>query len=184
MTRIHNNEVKNISEYNLLHDIINPPKRAKNLNSRYAPILHGCINTRKDKAKFKNFRVLLDSGCSSTIVMGRLVEKLYPGKYSQMQWHTQAVNITTNLKVKVYFTLSALSAIYIVTWRCHVDESTKGRYDMILVRDILTELALNLKFSGHVIEADDGPFNRSTTPMVDLGTYIIKDLNTDKITSE
>ena len=74
MTRIHNNEVKNIAKYNLLRDIINPPKRAKNLNIRYSYNLHGCMNTRKGKAKFKNFRILLDSLCSSTIVMGRLVK--------------------------------------------------------------------------------------------------------------
>ena len=35
MTLIHNNEVKNITEYNLLHNIINPPKRPKKLNIHY-----------------------------------------------------------------------------------------------------------------------------------------------------
>ena len=55
MTRIYNNEVKNISECNLLHEIINPPKCAKNLNSHYSPILHGCMNTKKDRAKFNFF---------------------------------------------------------------------------------------------------------------------------------
>ena len=55
MTRIHNNKVKNIAECNLLHDIINPLKRAKKLNSHYSPILHGCMNTRKGKAKFEKF---------------------------------------------------------------------------------------------------------------------------------
>ena len=55
MTRMHNNEVKNIPECNLLHDIINPPKRGRNLNSHYSPILHGCMKTRKSKAKFKTF---------------------------------------------------------------------------------------------------------------------------------
>ena len=38
---IHDKEVNNLSEYNLLHDIINPPIRAKNINSHYSPILHG-----------------------------------------------------------------------------------------------------------------------------------------------
>ena len=52
MTRIHNNNVKNIAEFNLLHDKINPPKRAKKLNSNYSHILHGCMNTRKGKAEF------------------------------------------------------------------------------------------------------------------------------------
>ena len=36
MMRIHNNEVKNISECSLLHDIINPLKLAKNLNDHYS----------------------------------------------------------------------------------------------------------------------------------------------------
>ena len=55
MMRVHNNEVKNISEFNLLHDIINPPKRAKFFNSQYSPLLHGYMNTRKGKAELKTF---------------------------------------------------------------------------------------------------------------------------------
>ena len=61
-----------------------------------------------------------------------------------------------------------------------MDDSAKGRYNIILVQDILTELGLNLKFSEHVIKADYVPFTGSTTPMVDLGTYIFKYLNTPK----
>ena len=68
-----------------------------------------------------------------------------------------------------------------MTWKCHVDDSAKGRYDMILGRDILTELGLHLKFFERVIEADVGSFKRSSTPIVDLGTYIFKDLNTGKL---
>ena len=99
-----------------------------------------------------------------------------------MQWHTQDRNITTNLKVKVYFALPALIAINVMTWKCHVDDSGKGRYNIILGRDILTELVLNIKLSEHVIEADDRPLKGSTAPMVNLGTYIFKYLNTGKIT--
>ena len=101
-----------------------------------------------------------------------------------MQWNTQAGNITTNLKVKVDFTLPALSATNAVTWNCHVDDSAKGRYDIILGRHIFKELGLNLKFSEHVMKADCGPFNAYTICMVDLGTYIFRDLNTGKITPE
>ena len=39
------------------------------------------MNNRKGKEKFKNYHILLDSGCSSTIVMGRLVLiKKLPGQ--------------------------------------------------------------------------------------------------------
>ena len=138
MTCLHNNEVKNIAECNLLYDIINRPKRGKKLNSHYSHIIHGCMNTGKGKANFKNFHILLDSGCSSTIVIRRIVENLGPEKYAPMQWHTQAVNITTNIKVKVDFTLPELSMANVVTWKFHVDDSTKGRYAMILGQDVLT----------------------------------------------
>ena len=140
------------------------------------------MNTRKRKAKFNKFWILLDSGFTSTIAMGRLVKKINPDKNAVIQWHTLAGNITTNLKVTVDFTLSALSVANVMTWKFHVDDSNKGRYDMILGQDIWTELGLNLKFYEHVIEADDGLFKGSTTPMVDLGTYGFKYLNTGTIT--
>ena len=53
MTHIHENEGNKIAEYNLMHDIFNPPKRTKNLNTHFSNILHGCMNTRKAKAKLK-----------------------------------------------------------------------------------------------------------------------------------
>ena len=65
-----------------------------------------------------------------------------------------------------------------------MDESAKGGYDMILGRDILTEFGLDIQFSEHVIESDYVYFKGSTTPMVDLDTYIFKYLNTGKITPE
>ena len=73
-----------------------------------------------------------------------------------MQWNTQDSNITTNLKVEVDFTLPELSATNGMTSKCHVDESTKGRNDMIVGRDLFSELGLNIKFYDHVIKAYDG----------------------------
>ena len=64
------------------------------------------------------------------------------------------------------------------------EDSTKGRYDTISVRDLLIELGLNLKMSKHVIQAYDGSFMGATAPMVGLGAYIFKDLNTGEIKLE
>ena len=55
MTRIHDEEVNKIAEFNLLHDIIDPHKRDKILKSHSSPILCGCIHTRHGREKFKNF---------------------------------------------------------------------------------------------------------------------------------
>ena len=64
-----------------------------------------------------------------------------------MQWHTQVGNTITNMRVKIYFTLPELSETIIVAWNCHLNNSNKGRYDIVL--------GLNLKLSEQVIKADD-----------------------------
>ena len=115
---------------------------------------------------------------------GRLVEKNHLEKDDVLQRNTQAGNITTNIKVKVNFTLPALSTTNVVMWKCHVHDSAKGRHNIILVQYLLKRLGLNLKLSEHVLKADSLPFKWSTTPIVDLVTYIFKDLNTEKITPE
>ena len=106
--------------------------------------------------------------------MRSMVEKLRLEKDTVMQWHTQAVNITTNLKVKVYFTSPALIVTNTVTWNFHVHDSAKVRYDMILGRDLLTELVFNLEIFKHFIKEDYEPLKGSTAPMVDLGIYILR----------
>ena len=84
--------------------------------------------------------------------MVSLIKQITNQEDDVMQWNMQEGSITTNLKVKIYFTLPEISAKTIVTWNWHVDDSTKVRYDMILGRDILTDFWLNLKFSYQVIE--------------------------------
>ena len=101
-----------------------------------------------------------------------------------LKWHTQARDITTKLKDKKYFTLPELCATEIMTWNCHVNDSAKGRYDMILGRDILKTLGLNLKLFYYVIESDYGYFKELTPHMVDLGMYEFKYLNIGNITPE
>ena len=54
----------------------------------------------------------------------------------------------------------------LVTWYFHVDESDKVIYDMILGRDILTELGLNLNFYDYVIEEYYVHFKGLTVPIV------------------
>ena len=124
--------MNNIYEWNLLHDKRRPPKHTKHLNIHYSTILHGCINTWNSKAKLKQFQILLDNACGSTIVMRNIIEIINTKRDAVMQWNTQAVSINTNLKVKMWFTLPELSATKIVTCNCHVNDAAKGRYDMIL----------------------------------------------------
>ena len=81
--------------------------------------------------------------------------------------------------LSVDFFLPELSATKIVMWKCHVDKSTNSIYNMILGRDILTTLGLDLKFSDNVIIGGKGPYKGFSSHMVDISNYEFKSL-TDK----
>ena len=84
------------------------------------------------------FLTLLDSGCSSKHLMIKLIRILKTKEDYVMEWHNQAGDITTNLKVKIDFTWPEFSATNILMWECHVDDFNKVRYDIILGRYLLT----------------------------------------------
>ena len=44
--------------------------------------------------------------------------------------------------VKVKLSLPVISATNIVAWKCHLDDSTAGRYNIIIRTDLLTELGI------------------------------------------
>ena len=142
------------------------------------------MNTRSGMALFRNFRILLDIGSSSTIIMGKLTSKLKPKNSTETTWETQAGKFMTSKKVNIYFCLPELCATKIVTWKCHVARSTKSRYDMILGRDLLTALGLDLKFSENIILGGDIPFKGCSVSMVDFITYDFKPLTDNKVKPE
>ena len=55
MACINGNKVNKIPDFNLLHDIINPPTCTETLNSRWCPIIKVCMNTLKGEARFNKF---------------------------------------------------------------------------------------------------------------------------------
>ena len=121
MTCIYGNKVNKLAECNLLHDILNPSKRNKISNFRYSYILHRCMHTWKGRETFKNFLILFHSGFGSTIVIKILITKIDPIEDAVVQRHTQAGNIITNIRIKLYFTLLELRAKKIMMWDCRLD---------------------------------------------------------------
>ena len=55
-----------------------------------------------------------------------------------------------------------------------MDDSAEGKYNIIIGKDHVADSGLNLKFSDHIIEENNGTFKGLMSPMVDLGTYEFK----------
>ena len=72
-------------------------------------------------------------------------------------WKNQEGKFTTSNKENVDFCLPEFIATKKVSWKFHVYKQTNSRYDMILGRNLLTALGLDLKFFVNLIIVGEGP---------------------------
>ena len=73
------------------------------------------MNTCSGRKTFGNFRILLDSGNRSTILIGELISKLKQKQSEKTTWETQAEKFAASNKVNIPFCLSSFSAAKIIS---------------------------------------------------------------------
>ena len=122
----------------------------------FKPIAFVRFNTRRGKAKPVTIRALLDSGGSETVISEELTKKLKVRKLqgSTTVWTTPNGKFKTNQKVKCQFTIPELQDNKMIEWNAHVTKSL-GAYNMIIGRDMLNFLGIDIKFSNQTIEWDN-----------------------------
>jgi len=128
-----------------------PAKRAKITND-LVPVVFAILNTRLGKESTKRISVLLDSGASSSVIHKDLVRKLRMTKTSPTTWNTAAGPLNTSEQVDIEFALPELSPSATIKATVHVHPAKITRYDMIIGRDMLTELGIDVLFSTSTIE--------------------------------
>ena len=119
------------------------------------PIAYAEFNTSLGKAKPKKVKALLDSGGAGSIVTEQVAKKLRlkKSKSTPVRWTTPAGEVTTNTSVKSELRLPELQSDTVIEWTFHVTPSL-GAYDMIIGRDLLEFLGIDIHFSNHTIMWD------------------------------
>ena len=120
------------------------------------PLAFVRFNTSLGKAKPVTIRALLDSGASESLVSQKYVKKLRIKKTGKgsTTWSTPGGDMTTNQKVKAQFSIPELQDKKLIEWDLHVTKDMKN-YDMIIGRDLLSFLKIDVLFSNETIEWDD-----------------------------
>ena len=100
---------------------------------------------KAQKIKYDNLRVLLDSGCSDSIAMlkyGRKNKK----ETGTKKFATGSGQLKTKYKADIKFTLPEFSNSKLITWNFHLTDNEDLGYDLILGRDIMLKLGIDLSF--------------------------------------
>ena len=159
-------------EYNSLDECLDAHSLAQYIHSQHnrnkrqrisytdedlRPMAFVRLNTSLGKPSPTTVRALLDSGASESLVTAKHVKKLRvkDAKATTTVWTTPAGEMKTRSKVKAQFTMPELQEKRLVEWNFHVTEDM-GAYDMIIGRDVLSFLGIDIKFSEQVVTWDHG----------------------------
>ena len=122
------------------------------------------FNTSLGKPTATTIKVLLDSGASESLVTQKYTKKLRVRESNTKPtvWTTPAGEMSTRSKVKAQFTLPELQEKKLIKWNLHVVPDM-GAYDMIIGRDLMVFLGIDIRFSDQVVTWDGAemPFKPS-----------------------
>jgi hypothetical protein len=105
----------------------------------------------------QNLRVLFDTGCSATLINKKFVKHWKKKALKTIKWSTKAGSFKTRRSCDIEFTLPAFHKNRKITCNAYVDESHQEacHYDMIIGRDMMHSLGINLLFDTAEISWDN-----------------------------
>ena len=155
--------------------VTRPAKRQKCVDNK--PIVFVRFNTRQGgRPQPITIKALLDSGGSGSLVTEKHAKKLRVKTLNAATtvWTTPGGAMKTTSKVKSQFMIPELHDNRLIDWTFHVTKSL-GSYDMIIGRDIMEELGIDLRFSDLTVNWDGHscPFKDGDATLED--SYFVAD---------
>jgi hypothetical protein len=94
-------------------------------------------------------RVLIDTGCSKTLIKRKYIPSELEGtkKSSPTLWNTNGGKFATKYEIPLTIILPEFSSSMEVQWSCAIDENPDSTYDMIIGRDLQSALKMDISFS-------------------------------------
>ena len=127
------------------------PSSKRNKRKHYSTDVVGCTVDRKGSPD-KPFRILLDTGSTTSIALRWVCDSANVSSFKEhrTQYHTMGGTYETRRKCLLEFMLPEFSNSKTIKSSVNVDEThdrSEVRYDVIIGRDILTELGIVFDFN-------------------------------------
>ena len=141
----------NLNDINILSNLRNQVSNKKIKTTHFTTELIVEIRHGHKLKKSRNLKALIDTGSSGCIILNDSTKGIdHKTIEDPQQWTTKGGLFETNGICPAKFYLPEFSTQECVKWNFHVDttkRATKSRYDMIIGRDLLEQLPLDIKFS-------------------------------------
>jgi len=130
-----------------------PPKKIRKEDLK--PIVFARFNIRRGKTKTTTIKCLLDTGASASFLASKHTSKLklYKDTKPVVSWSTPNGTMLTEHKCTCVFALPEFHLDRAIQWDMHVVKDL-GAYDMIIGRDILSDLGIKFDFTDSTMEWD------------------------------
>ena len=131
-----------------IRSLLEGHQKPENKTTPLTPITFGIIKNSLGKIKntrLKTIKILFDSGASETIISKQAIGSIRTRKNANQQWNTAEGTAITSEKAVIQFNLPEFYEKTIIQKEVHVF-STPVNYDLIIGRDLLTELGISLDF--------------------------------------
>jgi hypothetical protein len=134
--------------------LVGQPNAKKQKTENLVPILHGLLLDKVESSARRSVKILLDSGASTSIAKASIASHLETTQTHRTQWRTVAGTFVTDKKAHGHLIFPELSTTKTVECDLHLSPSMT-QYDVILGRDMLQSLGINLNFSNLTIEWEE-----------------------------
>ena len=159
VNKINGNEFicENIECFASTADLRRPKKKVK-VTDLSTITLGYILNKRPGKHGLpQRLRILFDSGCSATLINKKFVRHWKKSRNENVKWKTKAGVFKTKRRCEIEFTLPAFHENRNITCNAYIDEShhEESHYDMIIGRELMITLGINLMFATAEIQWDN-----------------------------
>jgi hypothetical protein len=140
-----------VSECFNLSDL-HQPSTKKTKTQHFALISTAILEMQLGKSRLHKLRVLFDSGSSGSIIVAKFVKKLRIKNDTKTAWLMKGGTFYTSGKCKTNFILNEFYENKVIEWTLHVDKTSgPHQYDMIVGRDLMSQLGIILDFDGQTM---------------------------------
>ena len=139
------------------------PLKQQRATGRETPVVKVRFQEKHGTPKCIELNALLDSGCSGTLMNEKFAKKLRTQKAATTNWGTVNGELETKRRCKINMQLPQLSKSLTINVNTHLVKKVSDRYDMIIGRDVMSELGIALDFKDRLIM-----YEHIQLPMTDM----------------